>query len=303
VDVAFAQVREDALLDRWAVSQLPGRRRVFMIASGGCTAAALAGHVESLDLVDPNPAQLAHARRKLALLSRRPAERLAAIAEADQQGRYERLFAELRERLGNRECVEELCAQTEPRRQLALLETLDLGAAFEDVFALPRLVAAFGEAATANRRVGFAQHFVERTRDVLGRLPAATNPYLAQVMLGRYRDGVVPPWLEEPALSALPPVIEHCADAATVLERSARGAFDFVHLSNILDWLAPEAARRVLELADRALAPSGVLLVRQLNSTLDVRAMWRWNAEASDALLARDRSYFYRQLYFGQKTP
>src|SRR5262249_56082579 len=69
--IAFAQVREDPLLDLWVVERIEqAAARVLLIASGGCTAAALAGsgRVAQLHLVDPNPAQIALARWKLALL-------------------------------------------------------------------------------------------------------------------------------------------------------------------------------------------------------------------------------------------
>lgn len=68
--VAFAQVREDPLLDRWVTEQLSDGSKILMIASGGCTAALLATlpNVAHLHLVDPNPAQLALTRLKLHLL-------------------------------------------------------------------------------------------------------------------------------------------------------------------------------------------------------------------------------------------
>ena len=36
--LAFAQVREDPLIDLWVVNQLVTKAHVLMIASGGCTA-------------------------------------------------------------------------------------------------------------------------------------------------------------------------------------------------------------------------------------------------------------------------
>ena len=48
------------------------------------------------------------------------------------------------------------------------------------------------------------------------------------------------------------------------------GSYDFVHLSNILDWLSPEEARATLDVAHAALRPGGWVLIRQLNSTLDI---------------------------------
>ena len=68
--VAFAQVRENALIDQWVVRQLTLPVDVMIVASGGCTAALLVAepNVRSLHLVDPNPAQLALARMKLWLM-------------------------------------------------------------------------------------------------------------------------------------------------------------------------------------------------------------------------------------------
>ena len=66
----FAQVREDALQDVALVRACSRGAQVLLIASGGCTAAALAAeaNVARLVLVDPNPAQLALTRLKLHLL-------------------------------------------------------------------------------------------------------------------------------------------------------------------------------------------------------------------------------------------
>src|SRR5690242_762237 len=83
--VAFAQVREDPLLDDWIVSQLNPKARIIMIASGGCTLAFLAarGRAGRIDVVDPNPAQIALARLKIHLLQNVDrADRLALLGHA-----------------------------------------------------------------------------------------------------------------------------------------------------------------------------------------------------------------------------
>ena len=63
--IAFSQVREDPAVDETILAGLPPGARVFMIASGGDTAASLvaSGRVSHLHLVDINPAQLASAAR------------------------------------------------------------------------------------------------------------------------------------------------------------------------------------------------------------------------------------------------
>src|ERR1700722_7904645 len=83
--IAFAQVREDAILDQMVVEQLDRGAEVLLVASGGCTAAGLAvvPQVARLHLVDSNPAQIALARLKLRLLATAgTAERLAILGHA-----------------------------------------------------------------------------------------------------------------------------------------------------------------------------------------------------------------------------
>ena len=84
--------------------------------------------------------------------------------------------------------------------------------------------------------------------------------------------------------------------------RAARPEFDFCHLSNILDWLSPEEAATTLELAAAALRPGGWVLIRQLNSTLDIPSLGpNFDWEDTQPLHARDRSFFYRHLHLGRK--
>jgi S-adenosylmethionine-diacylglycerol 3-amino-3-carboxypropyl transferase len=82
------------------------------------------------------------------------------------------------------------------------------------------------------------------------------------------------------------------------------GDFDYVHLSNILDWLSPDEARHTLARAAEALRPGGYTLIRQLNSTLDIPALgpqFDWDVAGAAELHARDRSFFYRSLHLGRR--
>jgi S-adenosylmethionine-diacylglycerol 3-amino-3-carboxypropyl transferase len=334
--VAFAQVREDPLIDRHAVTQ--AGPDVIMVASGGCTAALLAasGRTRRLHLVDPNPAQIALARLKLRLLHETPEARAQLLGHApmdpterharlgadgaalgpaavvaqrgpDHAGRYERVFAALRSALSERaDDVADLLALSdtaEQTRRLAPEAPLGraLDAALDEVVAMPALVRIFGKEATRNPRIPFARHFAERTRRAVATLPARDNPYLWQVFAGRFPDSRRNPWLDAPAPARMPEIeMSVCTMNEALAEVS--DAFDVVHLSNILDWLTPDEARRTLELAARALKPGGWVVIRQLNSAIEIPELgpaFEWRRDEAEEWLARDRSYFYRALFFG----
>jgi S-adenosylmethionine-diacylglycerol 3-amino-3-carboxypropyl transferase len=346
--LAFAQVREDAWLDGIVLERLGENVRVIQVASGGCTAAALAAssRVAHLHLVDPNPAQLALARLKLrllqsasvpqrlALLGHAPmsfeerrvllAENLTALGLAahalgfdglverigpDHAGRYELVFAQLRAALApvgaELAAVLRLRDPVEQARRVAPATPLGraLDEAFDEVMALPNLVRLFSEQATRNAVEPFARHFARRGRHVLATLPAADNPYLWQMLAGRFPEGVVYPWL-----TLLPPPrmpeITWSRSGMTEALQERPNAFDFVHLSNILDWLSPEEARATLDHTAAALRPGGWTLIRQLNSTLDIPVLgpqFDWDIQTAADWHARDRSFFYRALHLGRK--
>ncbi|MDB6015631.1 MAG: hypothetical protein JWR19_120 [Pedosphaera sp.] len=346
--IAFAQVREDATLDQAIVARLDAGAEVLMVASGGCTAAALASapQVARLHLVDPNPAQIALCRLKLRLLDTAGAnQRLAILGHAvmpvaerqqylirelqalelpvdalgsidliaklgpDQAGRYEGLFSKLREALAG--VAVELTALLQLRDPAEQSRRADpathlgrnLDAAFDSVMSLPNLVGLFGEAATRNRCEPFSRHFARRTRHALATLPAVDNPYLWQLLQGHFPRAAEYPWLRATAPARMPEVLWTVTGMTEVL-RGQSESFDFIHLSNILDWLAPEDARSTLDLVCHALRPGGWTFIRQLNSSLDIQALgeqFEWQQDYTNALHQRDRSFFYRGLHLGRK--
>lgn len=148
-----------AVLERCDPSRSP-RARVLMVASGGCTAALLSSdrRVRDIHAVDVNPAQLALTRVKLEMLGtcsgplraallghlpmdpgkRRvgleivtrsadvPLERLGPLDDLsrhgpDHCGRYERVFAALREAIDCPEQLLEALTLDDPREQAALV--------------------------------------------------------------------------------------------------------------------------------------------------------------------------------------
>lgn len=346
--LAFAQVREDPLIDEWVVNRLGEGANILLVASGGCTAARLAGNrrVRSLHLVDLNSAQLALSLLKLHLLKhagceerlkllghsemdpvdrakrtgtmlaelRLPADALGSpsvIAESgvDNCGRYERVFSALREELSDCNadlqsvlCLEDIEAQRRRTDTDSLLGQ-ELRRALDAVMALPILVRLFGEKATNNRLQAFAAHFFKRIQHAFSTLPARSNPYLWQMLQGTYSPDRIAPWFGVPPLHRLPEITwshTFMDEALAAVDRR----FDFIQLSNILDWLAPEEARSTLDLAAQALNTGGWILIRQLNSTLEIPQLgpqFRWLTTEADSLHQRDRSFFYRKLHLGVK--
>ncbi|HEY1191592.1 MAG TPA: DUF3419 family protein [Gemmata sp.] len=225
----------------------------------------------------------------------------------DREGRYERCFqalgAALSEDRNELRTVLEMSDPAEQTRRCAPDTPLGrmLDDALDTVMSLPHLVALFGEGATRNPAEPFSRHFARRIRNCLATLPAATNPFLWQMLAGRYPTTRPADWFALPAPVRIPTVTWQRAFMAEAL-REHPGEFDVIHLSNILDWLSAEEACATLEIAANALRPGGRVVIRQLNSTLDVPAsgpLFEW--ESTHELHAADRSFFYRALHIGRK--
>lgn len=324
--LAFAQVREDPALDVELAAALPPSSTVVMIASGGETLIQLARlPLARIHAVDMNPAQLALARFKAhlaahesatasyALLGHAPllasqreealSHRLEALALSpdvfgplalvaehgpDHVGRYERCFAELRQVLPPGELIHEP----------------SMDAALAKVMSLANLVALFGQEATQNPRLPFHEHFAWRTRVALGRADAATNPFLHQMYGGRFVLGYPYDWLKSTApLQA--EIVWHQGRMLDVLAGLPAASADLVHLSNILDWLSPAQASQTLAAAARVMKPGARLILRQLNSTLEMETLAegiRWDLAQGEAMEKRDRSFFYPRILVGTRS-
>lgn len=90
-----------------------------------------------------------------------------------------------------------------------------------------------------------------------------------------------------------------------VLDSLPPESTDLVHLSNILDWLPAESAQAMLDKASRVLKPGGQVIIRQLNSTLDIPSIdseFVWNHELGSIMERADRSYFYPGIFIGRRA-
>ncbi len=238
-----------------------------------------------------------------------PSEYVARVGP-DQAGRFEFIFAQLRACLVPvQDDLEALLTLSDPGVQTAMAAPgTELGDALENAFehalSQANLVRLFGAEATRNPRQSFAQHFLAQTRKCLATQPAWSNPFLAQFLLGRFQGGHVYPWLDATPADHLPALHWYGGPMHEALGALPPGSVDFVQLSNILDWLSPAAASETLRLASQALRPGGRLLLRQLNSMLDICASGpalRWLVREAAQLHAFDQSFFYRALHLAEK--
>ena len=123
---------------------------------------------------------------------------LVSRAGLDYCGRYEAVFTELQSELAPcMESVLKLLKLSNPVAQKDFFEgelRAHLNSALQEVMSQSNLVELFGEAATNNRIMPFADHFLARVHESLCNLPNASNPYMWQFLLGKYPTTGTP-WL------------------------------------------------------------------------------------------------------------
>lgn len=221
----------------------------------------------------------------------------------DYSARYELLFARLQERLKCIPANNMLFKLDDPKEQtLFLEENPDYLVALKDVFLevmhLDNLVRLFGKEATQNSIKPFALHFFERTMLAIQTHPAASNPYLAQLLQGKFYSKEYA-WLALPSKS-LQTEIEYLNLSMMEALSNSNEKYDFIHLSNILDWLDIHQATQLLYGASQKLAPGGQLIIRQLNSSLQIPQLCSdlyWRPEIASELHKNDRSFFYQKIH------
>lgn len=341
--LAFAQVREDALLDLQIVERLGSDLSILMIASGGCTAALLATcpNISRMHVTDINPAQIALCKLKLKILEecdhkarlelsghshltpelrtrllREHLETLgysddvfgpieqAGIHGPDHMGRYEFLFAALREKIGKNLVTLSNAIDQNKFPEQATINALQY--AFEEVMELPNLGALFGEEATQNAVKPFSKHFFEQTLMILksATLPASKNPYLHQMLLGTFKENIYYPWITQDSPVSMPEMRYSHSSMLETLKKSS-DFYQFIHLSNILDWLDEKQASDLLQCAYRRLTKGGCIFIRQLNSKLNIPQICKeleWDDVYARKLLKEDRSFFYPKLHVGVRA-
>jgi S-adenosylmethionine-diacylglycerol 3-amino-3-carboxypropyl transferase len=348
-DLAFAQVREDwriewQVLDR--LSQNQSRPlRVLLVASGGCTALSLLAHpsVGAVDAVDANAAQLALLQlRATALAYLTPADQWVLLATGgetlaterthlynqirnylpaptrdfwdqrpaeiqmgvNQVGRFEQLFRELAQAF----CDQGLDPLPRPEEAIASPHWRPI---FDQVFARPKLIQTFGEAAVSySMDRSFGEHFADVFARALSKFSPQENYFLTQVWADCYPAGAEHrPLYLQPEM--LPRLRSHLSQLqlnpgrfTEQLQRLAvNNRYDLIQFSNLSDWMPIPALQAMLATISQSLQPGGAVIGRRLNGdhhlASQMAAFFTVDQAWNDALLESDRSFFYSEVVVG----
>ncbi len=243
--VLFGRMYEDAVIE---LSAFPPGSRVLCIASGGCTALALAPRHEII-AVDINPAQLAYARRRFA-------GEPAIAGAAEKVMSLGRSIAPLVGWAPHR--MREFLNLCDPESQTTYwqrhLDTLRFRTSFDGLLSVTslRTIYALPFLEFLPRRLGAVLR--ARMARCFGRHSNRANPYARALLLGESAGATVP--AEAKAIRTV-----H-ADAADFLEHQPSGSFDGFALSNILDGAAANYRDRLFAAVRRAASRDAITVLR-----------------------------------------
>ena len=304
--VQFAVVREDPWLDRQVVAQF-GAKRLLLIASGGCTALSLAAYDPSLEmtLLDPNPAQLGLVQQKVAALSLTQEERNTRFNIENVRpnglsecGNFESLFRSLRHFLYDLvmpyEEMKRVCRAE--RAVKDLITSPYWSVAFEMFFCDELLRTMFGGDALQYAKKGtYPQYFQSVFERGLQRADLPENPFMHHLLLGHYLSDYTPDFLRSPAPKRPFKQIEGFID-----EQVNLAEYDFIGLSNIMDWMKPEDRDALRRKIQDETTIGTVIMWRQLNNEQplmdDLLSTFVCDPSLNDRLLLQDRSLFYNRV-------
>lgn len=263
--VLFGRMYEDPAIE---LDAFAAGRRIFCIASAGCTAMKLASTHEVV-AVDINRDQLAYAAQRLAGAPalRGTAERVMAFGRA-----FAPLVGWSRARLRAFLDLEDPAAQLELWQRE--LDTRRFRVAFDGIFSVTALRAIYAAPFLAFLPARLGAVMRARMERCFGRHPNRANPYVRALLLGELGDDEAPP-------RAGTIELVH-GDAAEWLERAPVGGFDGFSLSNILDGATASYRARLFAAVRHAAAPGAMVVLRSFgepseplltNRAADDRAM------------------------------
>ncbi len=315
--VKFAVVREDPEAELKLIEQFHPKN-LLMIASGGCTALSIKcvhPHL-NVTLLDPNKAQLEHVQSKISALKATSGNDFNKTfnigsfnpSGLNQCGSFERLFHVLRTMLYNFVAPKEewLAFFAQPSDEFIQNITknkfwpLTFKLAFDNEF----LSAIFGPEATQNAEPdSYARYFQGVFERGLAHTDADKNYFLHHILLGFYidKDDCLPLYLQGQYLNC---IYDFTFLESTFQDLPSIAPYDFINLSNILDWMDPEQSRALLQKINQDATPGTVVLWRQLNNEFDYMSYmssFNFHIQLQIETMQNDRSLFYNRLCIGSK--
>lgn len=308
-ELLYAVIREDARLEGDLINRVQAKQ-VLCVASGGCVALSLSSRFPDVKVTafDTSQAQLDHLANKADAARRRDLVALnvesAANAGLNQCGELEKVFRLLRaffeEFIASHHEMLTFFVRARPLPELDAMvrrwtSSKYFAAAFHACFdpvlvrttlgAIPLQWAENGTHPTYFRRA-FERGF---RRDA-----ASENPYLQHVFLGGYRKDCAPYYVRNGGALEVETVL------GTLLDVPDLSRFDVVSLSNLLDGFSDAEVEAWAEALRDAMRPGTSLLLRQLNSTRDLRPFFepafRFDDTLGRSYVLRDRSLFYNRV-------
>lgn len=326
--ILFAQIREDGEVERRAFE---GAAHVLAVASGGCVAFGLLDdHVQSVDAVDASCDQielLHHKRRAIEALDReaflvaageREGDR-AALARAfrwpDALTSHGLLHAGANERFYR-------FVGRNLRRNVLPSEAWDALLEAPDVDAQRRWLRAHAESEGWRAAIRvllsrtthehffppepfaqveetcFGDFFEERFVHELGARRVFDNPFLHQLLDGRYPEHARPRYLTEAGYASARRNLAKLRVVHAGLHELPEpdAPYDAITLSNVFDWATPSSAEAIARRVREVAAPGARVVVRQM---LDARPI----PEALglvDVVEVEDRAMLYRRVCCGR---
>jgi S-adenosylmethionine-diacylglycerol 3-amino-3-carboxypropyl transferase len=156
----------------------------------------------------------------------------------------------------------------------------------------------------------FAESFYRRATHALRDQSVHDNHFLAQYLLGRYREGFLPEHLRPECFDTIRSRVERLdivtADVRSVFDRRA-AAFDAIGLSNVFELMPADETAAVLRRVGAALRPGGRMTLRNLMIPRAVEAdffpVLRPDVARARELHAQDRSFVYSSLQVYTRQP
>jgi S-adenosylmethionine:diacylglycerol 3-amino-3-carboxypropyl transferase len=236
---------EDAAIE---IEAFAPSRRVFCIASAGCTARALAAVGHNVTAVDINPQQILYAQARSAGAPAREgaAEQLLSLGRTlfPLVGWTERRRREFLSMRDSSEQLDYWRRTLNSKRWRMSVDTVLSGWVLGFVYARPFVTSLprhFGAIVRARLERGWANHAND------------SNPYAWRLFLGENK------WMPE---SPTPAIRFVCADAAAYLDAQQPASFDAFSLSNIVDGAPSCYLQRLWSAVKRAAAPGAIVVAR-----------------------------------------